>query len=285
MSIADKTAMEIAQIFNDISNDKRYVIIPIGFPVSGKSMFLSSIMHYAFNGVDSPFTSTLKTQYPYESGHYAVDTMIAEMEKGKLYDRTKGGTMDLIGLDITPSYVKRPRIQTLFLDLAGEDLKKIKTSYGGKLPYFISSVLSGVEYAGQPIFLLITPYIPSATWTHQDEDALMRDFINYMKDVKPKLFNKSRFFVLVTKWDLNPDPVKETTESFIQDKRPQLYSQIKDMICSYGNYSVGNILTVEDDNGEILQHITDKDTRSPYRFWTALYETLTGVSMEKKSWF
>lgn len=285
MSIAEKSAMEIAQVFNKISNDKRFVIVPVGFPQSGKSMFLSSIMHYAFNGENSPFTASIQTKFPYDSGYTAVDNMLQEMGSGILYGRTKERTIDLVGVDVVPVYKKRPALQTLFLDLAGEDLKKIKASFGGKFPYWISSAFSGIEFAGKPIFLLITPYVPSAEWTHQDEDALLKDFINELRVNKPRLFSKSQFFVLVTKWDLNPNPESETTEKFIQNKRPQLYSQIKDMICSYGNYSIGEIMSVEEENGDVAQQIIHIDHNAPHRFWTALYKTITGTSMEKTSWF
>src|SRR5512135_1618742 len=67
---------DIARVFSGFSREKRIVVIPIGFPQAGKSLFLSSLMYYARKGNDSLFRTNLENDFPFNNGRKAVDVMV-----------------------------------------------------------------------------------------------------------------------------------------------------------------------------------------------------------------
>ncbi|MFM7339247.1 MAG: hypothetical protein ACKO2H_03975, partial [Bacteroidota bacterium] len=113
------TLHQISREFTDFASQNRTLIIPVGFPQAGKSLFLSSLMYYARKGEDVLFRTFLENDFPFDKGRRAVDSMINYFDSGKLYDSTQTGTMDLIGITIEPSNLKLPLLKLAFLDLAG----------------------------------------------------------------------------------------------------------------------------------------------------------------------
>ncbi|MFM7086827.1 MAG: hypothetical protein ACKOXO_07555, partial [Cyanobium sp.] len=90
-----------------------------------------------------------------------------------------------------------PKLKIAFLDLAGEDLKKIKVSEGGEFNSKINSVFKGIEIEeSELIFLLITPFDPAPGGdetkanAHNREDTLHSDFLNFVETNRPQLFNR-----------------------------------------------------------------------------------------------
>ena len=51
--LANSNPFEIAKVFSEFSRDNRVLVIPVGFPQAGKSLFLSSLMYYARNYADN----------------------------------------------------------------------------------------------------------------------------------------------------------------------------------------------------------------------------------------
>lgn len=288
--------IEIASAFDQLSTERRYAIIPIGFPQAGKSFFLSSIMYYARGpeGVQVPFSTTIHSHFPYYSGFIAQERMVDSFREGRIYPTTDNETMDAIALDIVPNKAKsfwgkpKPSLNLMFLDLAGEDIRKVLPPTFpkgmGRFPNFINHAFEGLLYQGRPIFLLMTPFAPQTGLTHSDEDSLLMYFINHLETQWPRLFEKALFYIVISKWDLNSDP-NLSEEEYIASRRPQTYNKIQKMVCQYGGYSVGNILTtkVYDDAGNIIDYdarVQHVDFDYPYRFWKNLYQTITGQSLE-----
>jgi Double-GTPase 1 len=288
--LADINLHEIARVFTNFKRENRILIVPIGFPQAGKSLLLSSLMYYARKGNDTMFRTNVERSFPYDKGNLAVNDMVDFFDKGNLYDATQKGTLDLIGINISPSKAKLPELKLAFLDLAGEDIKSIKTSEQGEFTDKITAVFNGLKVDNSPvIFTLITPYEParysgeSSQNAHDREDALHYDFLNYIKQNQPQLLKNAKFFVIVSQWDKNPNE-KDSIESYIKTYRPSIYNYVKSSNVIWGNYSVGKLLETPID-GVVKQEIVRINYDYPSRFWKKLYHICTNKTLDNKSFF
>jgi hypothetical protein len=285
---------EIATVFSRFSSEGRVTIVPIGFPRAGKSLLLSSLFWYARNGEDPTFNIKIETGFPFNNGNKAQDIMTRYFDNGKIYGTTQKGTLDLVGITIKPTSEKIHELDLAFIDLAGEDIEKIKTSNNGDFTAKINAVFNGLQVTASPvIFLLITPFKPGKgdnylgdAEEHQKEDQLHFDFINYLQVNQPRLFENSRFVVLVSKWDMNSDP-RLTVEDFIVKQRPSLYRSIMNSNVSIGHYSIGRILSQMEDLGSenYFEAIVEKNEDSPSRLWRRVYTICTGGNLDRKSFW
>jgi hypothetical protein len=292
--LADLTVHDIAREFSDEDSsfirDNRVLLIPIGFPQAGKSVLLSSLMFYARKGKDTLFRTNLVNDYPFDKGRVAADQMVSYFNKKELYQSTEKGTLDLIGVDIEPRKSNLPKLNLAFLDLAGEDIKGIKTSEGAVFTDKINAVFNGVKTAGAPVvFILITPFEPprkdneTARNAHDREDALHYDFLNYIQMNQPELLKNSKFFIVVSQWDRNPDQ-KLDVETYIREKRPSIYAYVKNSTVVWGEYSIGTLLESTVD-GVQIQTISRINYEYPSRFWKKLYQICTNKSLDQKTFW
>jgi len=159
ISLLRLSQKEIVEIFTSISQDNRQIVIPIGFPEAGKSWFISSLMFYSAKNTAKRWSAQNMVEYPFEMGNISRDGMIKNFEENKGKPQTSPGTLDLIGMNVIPQKKSRPLLNLAFVDLAGEDLKSIRTDDGGKFSIKIEGILKACEF-GKPIFCLITPYKP-----------------------------------------------------------------------------------------------------------------------------
>lgn len=281
---------EISKVFTNFVREERILVVPVGFPQAGKSLLLSSLMYYARKGNDTLFRTNIERNFPYDKGNFAVNDMIDFFDKGKLYDATQQGTLDLIGINLTPAKPKLPDLKLAFLDLAGEDIKSIKTSEKAEFTDKINAVFNGLKIDNSPvIFVLITPFEPpkregeSSQNAHDREDALHYDFLNYIKQDQPQLLKHAKFFVVVSQWDRNPNE-NESVENYIKTNRPSIYNYVKNSNVVWGNYSVGKMLETKV-NGITQQEIVRINYDFPSRFWKKLYHISTNKDLDKKNFF
>jgi hypothetical protein len=289
--LSDKSSFEISMEFTEFSKQNRVLIVPIGFPQAGKSLMLSSLMFYGRQANDALFRFNIMNQYPFNQGRIVVDEMIKYFNEGELYAANKKGTLDLIGIDIEPAKKGLPILKLGFLDLAGEDIKKIKTSEGATFTDSIDAVFNGIKIDNSPIiFLLITPFSPprkdneTQMDAHSREDTLHYDFLNYIKQDQPQILKSAKFFIVVSQWDLNQDE-KLTVEEFIQQNRPSIYGYVKNSSVVWGEYSVGKLLVSKNEQGLVTQKIIRKNYEYPSRFWKKLYSICTGKDLDQKKWW
>jgi hypothetical protein len=287
--LADLDIQKIAKEFTRFGKDNRVVVIPIGFPQAGKSLLLSSLMYYARKSDDTLFKTRLENDFPFDGGRIVVDQMINRFDKGKVYDATAKGTLDLIGITIQPAKSKLPNLSLGFLDLAGEDIKNIKTSEGSTFTEKINAIFNGLKIDNTPIiFTLITPFEPaknseeSIQDAHDREDTLHYDFLNYIEVNQPQLLKNSKFFIVVSQWDKNPNE-KDNVEDFIRNYRPSIYGFVKNSPVIWGEYSIGQLL-VSKVNGVNIQEIVRINYDYPSRFWKKLYTICTNKNLDHKTW-
>ncbi|MHA8085396.1 hypothetical protein U8695_07440 [Aquirufa antheringensis] len=291
----DLTLTELAQYFSTL-DQKGFdaTLIPIGFPAAGKSMWLSSLLWYAQKG-GAPFSQDVLDSEFFKEGSIALRNMVDSFSAdGALYQATAKGTLDLIGIDITPYKTSVPPIRLAFLDLAGEDVKNIDTLNGGEFTAKIDAVLNGLQINNSPvIFVLITPFNPAKYSTdsrvsesegHHREDALHYSFLNYLEQHQPNLMASSKIFMIVSQWDKNPNP-NLSVEDYIRLNRSSVYNYIQNKDVIYGQYSVGRILSQKEQSGETSQRIASRDTFHPYKFWKETYMQITGKDLDKKPWW
>jgi hypothetical protein len=179
-------------------------------------------------------------------------------------------------------------IKLALLDLAGEDIEKIKVSNNQKFSDRIDAIFKGMSvFKTQTIFVLITPYnkigdVDNDVF-HRNEDTLMYDFLNYIKEFEPEIHKNAQYLVLVSKWSDCKNPEVEVPE-FLKENRPQLYNIINGANVQYSNYSVGNILNTRV-NGVIHSEIINIEYESPRKIWKKIYNYCTNRDLEHKSIF
>lgn len=289
ISLDDLSQKEIIKIFDSLNSEGRQIIIPIGFPQAGKSLFLSSLMYYAERCPDKKWEGNSLNQYPYDKGNRSRNLMIQFFDNKEAYPTTRKGTLDIIGINIEPHKKRLPVLKLAFVDLAGEDIKTIKTDEKGEFTPQIEGILKACEL-GKPIFCLITPYKPSTS--ESAENALHKNFLDYLKESMPDLYNRSKFIVIVTQWDKKPITDKLKVEEYIEKNRPALHTAMKGRNAKilYGEFSVGKVFDTVDGKDEkgnpkpvvLIQRI---DFQYPYNFWNNLYIVATGKPLIQKGWF
>ena len=98
-----------------------------------------------------------------------------------------------------------------------------------------------------------------------NEDTEMKDFIDKIKVNNPRLYQMTKFLMVVSRWDLIPEKVSAAT--FLKYHRNQLYLEYSTN--SYGllTYSVGTVVD---------KTIVKMALESPKNFWYTLYRWCTG---------
>jgi hypothetical protein len=288
--LSELTVHDIARVFTDFGAQNRVLAIPIGFPQAGKSLLLSSLMYYARRGEDTLFRTNLANDFPFDKGRLAADQMVEYFSQGKIYQATEKGSLDLIGIEIHPAKSNLPPLNLAFLDLAGEDIKGIKTNEGAVFTDKINAVFNGVKIDNSPVvFILITPFEPprkddeSLQNAHDREDALHYDFLNYIKQNQPELLKNSTFFIVVSQWDRNSNANLDV-ETYIREKRPSIFNYVKNSAVVWGEYSIGKLLESTID-GIQIQEIVRINYEYPSRFWKKLYQICTNKNLDQKTFW
>lgn len=289
--LSELSVHEISREFVDFGRQKRVLVIPIGFPQAGKSLLISSLMYFAVRGAGTLFRTNLKNEFPFDKGRQTAQDMIDFFNEGRLFKSTEEGSLDLIGIDITPTKAKLPPLNLAFLDLAGEDIKKIRTNEGASFSERINAVFNGIRIDNSPlIFVLITPFDPprkdneTIQNAHDREDGLHFEFLNYFRESQPQLLINSKFFVVVSQWDKNPNQGSKV-EDFIREKRPSIYNYVRNSRVVWGQYSIGQILESRGDQNTVIQEIVRINRNYPDRFWKKLYEICTNKNLDHKNWW
>lgn len=291
--ISKLSQQEIIRFFNTLHKEKRKIIIPVGFPKAGKSLFLSSLLYYCAKDPHKPFlTKNLESEY-YLAGHHARNQMVKYFNEREAYPANKAGTIDLIGVDIEPKKKSLPKLRLGVLDLAGEDLEKILLDEREAINDTLDGILKACNKVGA-VFCLITPYRKNefkksgedASYrSDEEEDQLQSDFINYLKNNHQGLLSNSQFIVLVTQWDENNEEDMKSVEQYIEERRPGLHGAIhSDFNLVYGAYSVGDVIETKDSEGKEYILISEIDSDYPKEFWSNLYTILTGKKFKSGFW-
>jgi hypothetical protein len=285
---------EIINIFDGFHKEGRQIVIPIGFPAAGKSLFLSSLMYYAEKNSGKKWDAKPLSAHPFEQGDLSRDTMIKYFDQKKAYPVTPTGTLDLIGINVIPHNSKLPQLKLAFVDLAGDDLRNFRTDKRKNLNPKVTAILKACRLnestenkSVKPIFCLITPFIPKLG--HEEENALFSNFLSYIAEDKNgfnPLYKQSKYIVLVSQWDKNTDSEKiDEAEDYIKKYRQALHSAMESRNSNqfvFGEYSVGLLEDTKDRDNKPVVLIRLIANDYPHKFWCQLYELATGKSLNPK---
>ena len=264
------------EILRDISlriSDGRRLIIPIGFPQSGKSMFIASLIAYAFrrntnedNSCNFNVTDGMDT--------YGVSTILEALDKKTVLPSTRPDEMTIIDLDMESSYRKK-RVRISLLDFSGEDINRLvgvlkddEQGSANKIGEIMAACI-----AQRAIFACLTPVdehmqeFGMISDFDRAEDTHMHSFITSLKTQNPRLYNMTKILLIATKWDKLPGRI--SPEKYLKLHRNNLYNEYSGYSRSYGliPYSVGDV---------VKNTIIRMSLRSPKNFWYTLYRWCTG---------
>ena len=300
---------------------KRTMIIPIGFPNAGKTQLISSLLYYAKCSFSEERSIEIKESIkeeiyplfsieevdksvnevnPYAQGRAEMNRLINSYIRGELAGTTASGTLNLIGVNLIPNGSKKkklPKLNLAFIDIAGEDIKKVKFDLDkgekGFFTYKFDAVFKGLNDSDHPVvFMLITPYQTVGENEHINEADLHVDFLNHIRDYYPELFKRASFYIFVSQWDKCKDE-NMTDIEFIKKNRKKIYDKIEECqkeygsIASYMGYSIGQISEVvtNDDGSNSVAKLRRINYFCPSVVWKDLYYRCTNKQLNKKSWW
>ncbi|MBQ6237431.1 MAG: hypothetical protein IJK07_04350 [Bacteroidales bacterium] len=264
------------EILKDIAKriaDGRRLIIPIGLPQSGKSMFIASLIAYAFRR-DNKEDNSCNFAVAGDRKESGVDTILTALDGSNVLPSTRPDEMTITDLDMESRYRKK-RIKITLLDFSGEDIERLtgkrtddEQSSAEKIKQILAACI-----AQRAIFAILSPVdeqmleVGYASEFDKAEDTEMHSFITSLRTTSPRLYNMTKFLLIITKWDKLPKRV--SPEKYIQLHRNTLYSEYSGFSRSYGliPYSVGDVV-----GNTIIKMVL----RSPRNFWYTLYRWCTG---------
>lgn len=264
------------EILKDIAQriaDGRRLIIPIGLPQSGKSMFIASLIAYAFRRnkkEDNSCNFAVATDRN-ESG---VETILHALDNRTVLPSTRPDEITITDLDMESRYRKK-RIRITLIDFSGEDIERLTGKRRDDEKYSAGKIKQILEacIAQHAIFAILTPIDEQMQQVGYEsafdkvEDTEMHSFITTLKTSNPNLYRMTKFLLIITKWDKLPQQV--SAEKYLQMHRNSLYNEYSGYGRSYGliPYSVGDVV------GKTIIRIV---LRSPRNYWYTLYRWCTG---------
>ncbi len=266
---------QVNDILTDIARrieHGRRLIIPIGLPQSGKSMFIASLLAYAFRCDKKQDNSCNFSVLDWEAS--GIDAITEALDNKKTLPTTSEGTFSIIDLDMESNYRKKRPIKVSLIDLSGEDIQRvigIREDIENRAEKILQ-LLNGC-IAQKAIFAIISPVdeqimeVGLQSDFDKAEDTSMKKFIDRIKLGNPNLYRKTKFLMIVTKWDKITSRI--SSSKFLMYHRNQLYREYSSNSKSYGllPFSVGNVTA---------QTIMNISLRSPKNFWYTLYRWCTG---------
>lgn len=274
-------------ILRDISlriEHKSRLIIPIGLPQAGKSMFIASLIGYAF-GVDDKEDNSCNFRSMAPHSVTGIQTIIDALDNKSVLPATRPGEMTIIDLKMESCYRKQD-VKVSLIDFSGEDIQSLISGNSPDNQETVEKInkILAACIARKAIFAILTPVdekmtdVTAVSQFDKDEAASMKSFINFIENTNRKLFLKTKFLITITKWDKLPEYMAPS--KYLQNHRKQLYNEYKSNKKSYGllPYSVGNVV------GDTIINI---DLHSPKNFWYTLYRWTTGLHVLPwwKRWF
>lgn len=265
------------EILQDIAQriqDGRRLIIPIGLPQAGKSMFIASLIAYAFRR-DQKQDNSCNFMHVFPQEVSGVKNITDALDNRTVLPTTTKDFITIIDLNMKSRYRDRI-IKITLIDLSGEDIQSLVE---GNINEQNKETIDKINHilaaciAKRAIFAVLTPVderiqeIGQLSDFDTKEDTKMKAFIDKIRVENPGLYNLTKFLIVITKWDKLPKHISST--KFLQIHRNQLYLEYSSNSKSYGliPYSVGNVV------GETIMNII---LQSPKNFWYTLYRWCTG---------
>ncbi len=256
----------------DASEGKHFVFL-FGSPAAGKTAVLGSVLQ----AMQRPEVQGRLFVHGAGDGYFKHGLALWDQIR-RAFDQkqfptrtTAGGTIQLHAQFKPPN--NEPPLDLVFLEMAGEDLKKVMiTDQGGRnLPFHIGQFLKVPQ--------LKIAFLVTTSWQDASkDDPMIDDFLSYVNETASHLI-ENRIILLVTKWDKNPLGATASIDDFVKQKMPRTYNKIAAKRNVIQPFSVGKIVPFEGGEGDIIASF---DYPSSQRLFARIYETFTGVSSDPK---
>ncbi len=264
------------EILKDIAqriSDGRRLIIPMGLPQSGKSMFIASLIAYAFRR-DRKEDNSCNFAIPVERNVSGVDVVLDALDNNRVLPSTRPDEITITDIDMESRF-RRKKIRISLLDFSGEDVERLtgkRVDDSQHSAEKIKQILAAC-IAQRAIFAILTPVDEQIIEVGQESDfdrienTEMLSLINILKTTNRRLYNNTKFLMIITKYDKLPSRVSPV--KYLQLHRNGLYNEYSGYKRSYGliPYSVGDVV-----GNTIIKMVL----RSPRNFWYTLYRWCTG---------
>ncbi|RNC85228.1 MAG: hypothetical protein ED557_00160 [Balneola sp.] len=258
--------------------DTTYVFV-FGRESSGKSAMVSGLTHYMATTPFGELTPN-STRKQNEQGVRFYNDLRRNINVGKFIDRTptlNKKTITELDLSFTPE--NRKKMNLTFLEMSGEDLKKveIETSssepYSGILPDEINFYLECPEI--NLLFILVTSHD-----TNEDDDQLLARFIEYIRELSDNHENPD-ILLAITKWDTYKDAHKQNVLGYVNEHLKSTYQKLNSI--NQGAdvvwFSLGDMQIDKTDNSVIA--VKELKLESSETVVTWLYEKIAKEKLFK----
>jgi len=258
----------------DASEDKNFIFL-YGAPAAGKTAVLGSVIQ----AMERPEISGSIFVQGAGNGYFKHGLQLWKQiqdafQEKRFPGRTVVGSTIQLHVQYKPASNATP-VDFVFLEMAGEDLKKVVITDQGdrKLPFHIDLFLRlQIKIA----FLIVTSWDGAA-----EDDDVVNEFLSYIHETAPELI-ENRIILLVSKWDSKKNSSSASIDEFIRSKMPKTYGKIANKRNIIQSYSIGKVIEVPDGKGDM---IVSFDYRAGQRLFSSIYETFTGISSEQKKPF
>lgn len=220
---------EREQVLPELEKDRLYVFM-YGKPQAGKSVILSGLLR--FLETDDSVTWHVDIENMDRASRIKLNELKSSIRKKKFVSGTEvlkqdSRVWELKGTLTPNNRSKRlPELKLAFLELAGEDLKKIivgNSAFTGDLDPRIRHYLTSWDSIDNMCFFMVAPADEAA----EHEDALT-DMFQYMSS---KGMMDAPTIVMLSKWDKLGDAahVQGMLARILQEEMPSTWQQIRSM--------------------------------------------------------
>jgi len=256
----------------DASEDKNFIFL-YGAPAAGKTAVLGSVIQ----AMERPEISGSIFVQGAGNGYFKHGLQLWKQiqdafQEKRFPGRTVVGSTIQLHVQYKPASNATP-VDFVFLEMAGEDLKKVVITDQGdrKLPFHIDLFLRlQIKIA----FLIVTSWDCAS-----EDDDIVNEFLSYIHETAPGLI-ENRIILLVSKWDSMKNSSSASIDEFIRSKMPKTYDKIANKRNIIQSYSIGKVIELPNGKGDMIAWF---DYRAGRSLFSSIYETFTEISSEQKN--
>jgi hypothetical protein len=258
-----------AQFLEELRVMQTNFLFMYGDHQAGKSAICASLIYYLMTHPESArFTDRVQQ---YDAGRAFIRSAVGKIAEKRFLARTPVDSVSLASGRLEPTNKKFASIPITFMEMAGEDLRRLVAPRGANsFPQHVDVFLS--DKALSLVFILVVKH---STISHE-KDLMLADFIDYLRS-KDARFTNSRILLLVSQWDSYRGD--RSVEEFAADYLPLTYASLTGRASAIAAYSVGDVATVDSQ-----PYITRLDSQSPERLVRWIYRTVAGKDFHQRSW-
>jgi hypothetical protein len=257
--------------------EHRMDVFVLGLAGSGKSVFMSGLIFYAHK------KGRLVNDIEYRVGARYTGNLISAVHQKRLPPRTPDDYIQFLACDFKDD--RGSKHPLTFLEMSGEIFTNIHFAKDDKINPRFLEYLKGPN---QKVIFLAIDYFLHSYQSRQTLDITQSSRFEYIMqyfEMKGALRNTIAVCILVTKWDLCPNPNQEhAAENFLSEEYLNLINLIKELRDKFGfkfeifTFSLGEF------NDRLDYTYNDRDSERIFN-WLCSFTDITPQSSSKGGWF